>query len=146
MFGRKKTKHGNKTLHYGLDASQHNGIGVPWHAAYGYRSLPGSGANQWAWLTELLPTYPPAGLGIPNGAKDPAEPNDIILYGGQIVGTPSGPVLNVVQGAVLYLLGDPGTAAGQFSMQPLTDSSPASPDWFLAEPMIGETQSMAMAD
>jgi hypothetical protein len=139
MFGRNK----HKTLHKKLGASQHSGSGVPYHQAYGYRSLPGAGANQWAWLTQLLPTYPAAGLGVPNGANDPALPEETVINGGQIVHSPSGIVMSAIQGAVLYALGDPGILTGQFVLQPLTDTSPAAENWYLAESPISEGMQMS---
>ena len=113
-------------LHHREVMQEFSKPGAPYHDVYQYRPLPGAGANQYARETELLPTYPPAGLGVPNGGGDWNCPREHVINGGQIVGTPSGPVLNAVQGAPLYLLGDPGTQAGQFMLQPLTNTNPSS--------------------
>jgi len=106
-------------------APSFNGPGAPYHQSYIHRQ-PGrdGGANQWAWNTLALPTFPPAGLGCPNGLDDPALPGEQVIRAGQIVPFPNPPA-NVIQGAVLYMLGDPGFSAGQFVLQPLTDTSPA---------------------
>lgn len=124
----------HKTLHGDAIAFRppQNGVGMPYHAAYSWHELPGAGANQWSWDRLALPMYSPAGLGIPNGGRDPAELEEIVVNAGQIVHTPSmEPVGAVTQGAVLYMLGDPGTPAGFFAMQPLTNTSPADPAYLL---------------
>lgn len=118
-----------------------NGVGVPYHGAYSWHKLPGSGANQWSWDRLALPTYSPGGLGCPNGLADPGQPDEIIVNAGQIVHSPSmEPVGNVIQGAILYMLGDPGTPAGYFVLQPLTNTSPAglyAPDMSSGESSMG---------
>ena len=110
----------------GATASQFNGVGAPYHEAYTWHPLPDSGANQWSWDRLALPTYSPGGLGCPNGLASDLIDGFQPANAGQIVFAPSSaPVANAVQGATLYMLGDPGTPAGYFVMQPLTDTSPA---------------------
>lgn len=127
----KKWRWGFKTYYRAKEpaAPQFNGPGQPYHASYIHRDLPGAGANQWAWNRLALPTYSPGGLGAPNGLTDPALRGDGgTTEAGQLLPLPDTDLIfNVAQGAVLYMLGDPGTPAGQFVLQPLTNTSEADP-------------------
>jgi hypothetical protein len=88
-----------------------NGFGFgPWHAVYDKRRMPDPGAASVAWLTELLPIEQRVGPAIENQAQ-----RQSIRHPGEM--------MVALQGVGLTVLGAPGTPAGYFALQPLTNIS-----------------------
>lgn len=98
-------------IQIGAQTAGAQGFGARYHLAWSYQAPPLNGAQHWAWETFDLPRDTAIGAATANVRQSYNVTEPGVLY--------------AREGIVIGGLADPGSAAGQYALQPLLDSNVA---------------------